>query len=238
MLERTAGPTRYASKRDPLFGGQTVVNAGNPLFSLTPSEKLQVFDDIGRHDVAAEHFVADIESCLQAFEFASGDGLVGGLPATTAAHLAAIVDAAATLRSALYGLPGDVAMLIDLHLLSEGARRRLTDDLALVVEPLEDIAGAIVEIQHGATEYAGDANATLENRLVRALAVVYRNRLNRKATADQDSGFPTTLAHVLQSAGHRLPRLAAASAAITPARLRAILGATATPGVPMSIGAQ
>lgn len=206
------------------------MNIGNRVFSLTPTEKSRLFEDVGRRDIAAERFVEDVEACLQAFDFAAGQRLIGGLPQAAATNLEAVVDAAARLRSALYELPREIALLIDLHLLSEGARRRLLADLALIVEPLEDIAGAIVDVRHDAVANAGTGDGNLEQRLVRALAAVYRNRLNRKPTADDDSGFPATLSHILEFAGHQLPRLAAARAALTPVRLRAILNPSSRPG--------
>ncbi len=209
--------------RVPWDPGETTV-MGNSRFAFTPSENVQLLRDIGRSDVAAIGFVEDVEACLHAFNYAASSGQGQGLPKEIACHLTAIVHAAAQLRSALYGLPNDIAMLIDLHLLFEGARRRITSDLGLLVEPLEDIAGAIIEIQRAG---AGDVlmeSVHLESRLVRAIAVAFRNRLNRKPTPDDNSDFPITLAHLLEFAGHRLPRLAAVRAAVSPAQLRKILG--------------
>lgn len=200
-------------------------------FAFTPNERKQLLTVIGRGDVATLGFIGDIEACLQAFDFAAAGGMSHGLPKAIAEHLSAVVHLAAQLRSTLYGLPDDVGMLIDLHLLSEGARRRITSDLSLLVEPLEDIAGAISQIQRAAEGDSLVENVRLEDRLVRAIAIVFRNRLNSKPTSEDSSRFPATLAHILEFAGHRMPRLAAVSAAVTPARLRELLGAFVKQGV-------
>ena len=196
---------------------------GSSTFAFTPNERKQLLTVIGRGDVATLGFIGDIEACLQAFDFAAAGGMSHGLPKGITEHLSVVVHAAAQLRSTLYSLPDDVGMLIDLHLLSQGARRRITGDLSLLVEPLEDIAGAISQIQHAAEGDVLAEGARLEDRLVRAIAIVFRNRLNRKPTAEDSSRFPATLTHILEFAGHRMPRVAAVSAAVTPARLRELL---------------
>ncbi len=197
---------------------------GNSRFTFTPTESAQLLRDVGRSDIAAIGFIEDVEACLHAFNYALVGGQAKGLPKEITQHLSDIVHAAAQLRSALYGLPNDIAMLIDLHLLFEGARRRITTDLGLLVEPLEDIASAITEIQRAAAGDVVEESVRLEDRLVRAIAIAFRNRLNRKPTAEDDSDFPATLAHILEFAGHRLPKLAAVSAAVTPVRLREMIG--------------
>ena len=202
---------------------------GSSMFAFTPNERKQLLAVTGRSDIATLGFVGDIEACLQAFDYAASGGMSGGLPKAIAEHLSLVVRAAAQLRSTLYSLPNDVAMLIDLHLFSEGARRRITSDLSLLVEPLEDIAGAILQIQRAAEGDSLVENVRLEDRLVRAIAIVFRNRLNRKPTPEDDSGFPATLAHILEFAGHRMPCVAAVRAAVTRARLRELLGNLAKP---------
>jgi hypothetical protein len=126
----------------------------------------------------------------------------------------------------LYQLPDDIVMLLDLHLLSDGARRRIALDFSQIVEPLEEIAGGIHEIQRTAAADAAQKNLRLEDRLVRAIAAAFRNRLNRKPSADDATGFPGTLADILEAAGKRLPGAAAAAATITPVRLRDLLGSS------------
>ncbi len=198
--------------------------ARGSVFVFAPNERAQILADVGRSDVASVGFIDDVEACLQAFDYAATSSISGGLPDEIAQHLSTIVHTAAQLRGSLYGLPADVAMLIDLHLLSDGARRRVTNDLSLLVEPLEDIAGAVAEIQSAAQGDALTESVRLEDRLVRAIATIFRNRLNRKPTPEDGSGFPSTLGHILKFAGHRMPRLAAAHAAVTTARLRELLG--------------
>jgi hypothetical protein len=196
---------------------------GSSMFAFTPNERTQLLSVIGRGDISTLGFIGDVEACLQAFDYSATGGMSRGLPTAIAEHLSNVVHLAAQLRSALYGLPSDVAMLIDLHLLSDGARRRIACDLSMLVEPLEDIAGAILQIQRAAEGDALAENVRLEDRLVRAIAVVFRNRLNRKPTPEDNSRFPATLAQILEFAGHRMPRIAAVRAAVTPARLRALL---------------
>ena len=178
---------------------------------------------VGRNDIAATAFVADSEDCVQAFDYAATHAFRGGMPAQTAQHMGAIVTAAAELRGALYGLPDDIKLLIDLHLLSDGARRRVAQDLSQLIEPLEDLAGGIVEIERAAVREGEGSRGALEDRLVLALAAAYRNRLNRKPGAADDSTFPSTLSAILEFAGQRLASVSACRGAITPSRLRRLL---------------
>jgi hypothetical protein len=199
------------------------MNKGRPAFAFTPHEGALIMKDIGHTDISAVSFVADVEACLQAFEYAAHGEMSSGMPKEISDRLATIAHAAAELRSALYQLPEDVAMLLDLHLLADGARRRIAMDFSQIVEPLEDMAGGIVELRRVAAGDAGQRSLRLEDNLVRAIATAFRNRLNRKPDVDAESDFPGLLMHILESAGHRLPGIAAAAAAITPARLRALL---------------
>lgn len=114
-------------------------------------------------------------------------------------------------------------MLLDLHLLSDGARRRITEDFSQIVEPLEDLAGGIAELSRTVASDARQRTLRLEDHLVRAIAAVFRNRLNRQPDGDVESDFARTLKHILESAAHRLPAIAESLAAITPARLRGLL---------------
>ncbi len=196
----------------------------NSMFAFTPNERMQLLSVIGRGDIATLGFIGDVEACLQAFDYAATEGMSRGLPKPIAEHLSGVVHLAAQLRGTLYALPNDVAMLIDLHLLSEGARRRVACDLSMLVEPLDDIAGAIQQIQRSAEGDALTENVRLDDRLVLAIAIAFRNRLNRKATPEDNSAFPGALAKILEFAGHRMPRVAAVRAAVTPARLRELLG--------------
>jgi metal-dependent amidase/aminoacylase/carboxypeptidase family protein len=202
------------------------MNSGKPAFTFTPHEAALLMADIGRTDVSAVSFVADAEACLQAFEYVARGEMSLGMPQEIGDHLATIVRTATELRSALNQLPDDVSMLLDLHLLSDGARRRIALDFSQIVEPLEDMVDGIAELRRTTAGDAAHNNLRLENHLVRAIATAFRNRLNRKASADEESGFPNTLAHILESAGHRLPGVAASAAALTPTRLRDLLGST------------
>lgn len=197
-----------------------------PVFAFTPIERSRILDLVGRRDVSAQRFVDDVEACTQAFDFAADGDPAQQLPPAIDEHLSSIVAAAAQLRNALNALPEDLGMLIDLHLLSGGARRRLAADLAQLLEPLEDVAGAITDIRRSATQEEPARSVHLEDCLVRALAIAYRNRLNCKPTSDDTSGFPAALACILELAGRRRTRVAAAAAAITASRLRLLLGTT------------
>jgi hypothetical protein len=199
------------------------MNKGRPAFAFTPHESALLMKDIGQTDISAVSFVADVEACLQAFEYAANGEMSSGMPKEISDHLATIARATAELRSALYQLPDDVAMLLDLHMLSDGGRRRIAADFSQIVEPLEDMAGGIAELRRTAASDVRQKSLRLEDHLVRAIAAAFRNRLNRKADVDSESGFPGALTHILESAGHRLPGVAAAAATITPARLRGLL---------------
>jgi len=195
------------------------MGARNPAFVFTPSETARLMADIGRNDVAAVAFLGDVEACLGAFNFVATEESPQSLPKDVVENLTTIVQTTARLRSALYALPAEISMLIDLHILSEGARQRIAADLARLVEPLEDIASAIAEIQRSTAGNATHESARLENRLVVALATAYRNRLNRRPTIESASGFPETLIDILDFAGRRLPGIAAARSALTTTRL-------------------
>jgi hypothetical protein len=198
--------------------------ASRPAFVFTPSEAARLMADIGRNDVSAVAFISDVEACLRAFNFVATEETAQALPTNVAENLAAIVQTTAQLRSALYALPDEIAMLIDLHILSDGARRRIAADLAQLVEPLEDMASAIAEIQQSAKGNAAHEHARLENRLVAALAMAFRNRLNRRPTSDPQSDFPEVLADILDFAARRLPGIAAARSALTTTRLGELIG--------------
>ena len=197
-----------------------------PAFVFTPTETAGLLADIGRDDAAAYAFFSDVEACLRAFNFVASEGCKKSLTKDVVGNFDGIVRAVAQLRSALYALPDEMTMLIDLQLLADGARRRLMADLVQLVEPLEDVAAAIVQIRDDVKDELASEQTRLENRLIVAIATIYRNRLNRKATADADSGFPKTLADILEYAGHRLPAVAAARSAVTPLRLRKLVGAS------------
>jgi len=199
------------------------MNTGRPAFAFTPHEAALLMKEIGQTDISAISFITDVEACLQAFEYATNGEMSSGMPKEISDRLATIAHTAAELRSALYQLPEDVGMLLDLHLLSDGARRRIGMDFSQIVEPLEDMAGGIVELRRTAGDDGRQKNLRLEEHLVRAIATAFRNRMNRKPDADTRSGFPGALTHILEAAGHRLPGVAAAAAAITPARLRTLL---------------
>jgi hypothetical protein len=220
MLIQVKTKDRRAAHRSRIFGRASAMNPGKPTFSFTPHEAAQLMDDIGRTDVAAVHFVADVEACLEAFEYAAKGGMSSGMPKEIGDHLFRTARLAAELRSALYELPGDVAMLLDLHLLSDGARRRITEDFSQIVEPLEDLTGGIAELSHTVASGTRQRTLRLEDHLVRAIATAFRNRLNRKPEVEVDSAFALTLRHILENAAHRLPAIAESCAAITPARLR------------------
>jgi len=190
-----------------------------PRFAFSQDERVELMAVIGRSDIAATAFVNDVEACLQAFQFAAGGGAGAGLPGDMARDLDTIVGAAAELRSALYRLPEDLSLLIDLHLLAEGARRRIAADLSQLVEPLEDIAGVITGIRRTSAGDDALGKANLGRNLVRALAATFRNRLNRKPTAQADSGFPQTLSRILGLAASRLPFVAALCASGHPEAL-------------------
>jgi len=199
-----AYPAAVASNR-----GVRLMHDPQPRFAFSPDERAQIMVTIGRSDIAATTFVNDVEACLQAFQFASSGGASAGLPDDVARDMATIVATAAELRSALYRLPGDLALLIDLHLLADGARRRIAADLSQLVEPLEDIAGSVAEIRHASAASDALGKGNLKRSLVRALAATFRNRLNRKPSAEAESGFPQALARILELAAPRLPFLAA-----------------------------
>jgi hypothetical protein len=209
MLIQVKTENRRGAHRSRIFGRASAMNPGKPTFSFTPHETAQLMGDIGRTDVAAVQFVADVEACLEAFEYAAKGGMSSGMPKEIGDHLFRTARLAAELRSALYELPDDVAMLLDLHLLSDGARRRITEDFS-----------QIAELSHTVASGTRQRTLRLEDHLVRAIATAFRNRLNRKPEVEVDSAFALTLRHILENAAHRLPAIAESCAAITPARLR------------------
>jgi len=196
------------------------MNRGPPVFTFTPHEAESLMQAVGRNDMAASAFVADCEDCLHAFDYVAGRAATMTTPDPLARQLRAVVESAAELRQALYELPEELKMLIDMHLLSDGARRRLAQDVSGIVEPLEDLAGGISDVEKQMSRAGNGERGALEDRLVLALAGVFRNRLNRKASAENSSGFPGVLSSMLDFASRRLPSVSACRGAITQVRLR------------------
>lgn len=196
-------------------------------FAFTPADLQAVFALSGRDDAAAWRLAEDAEACLAAFlVVARGGG--GRLPPKVAADLEGIARNAAALRSALYELPGDLGLLLDLHVLSVGAQRRIGRDLERVTEPLEDLVAVMAEVRRDADEQLGASGAALDRRLLAALATAYRNRLNLRPAAEPDGHFDRFVCGVLGLAA----RHAAEFADLARRMDRAGLAAACSPAPP------
>jgi hypothetical protein len=189
-------------------------------FAFTPADTQAVFRLAGRDDAAAWRLAEDLEACLAAFlVVARGGG--GQLPPQVAADLDGIVRSAAALRSALYALPGDLGLLLDLHVLSAGAQRRIGRDLERVTEPLEDLVAVMAEVRRDADAQLGASGAALDRRLLAALATAYRNRLNLRPSAEAGGHFERFLRGVLGLAAGQATEFAALARRVGAAELAA-----------------
>lgn len=189
-------------------------------FAFTPADLQAVFRLSGRDDAAAWRLAEDVEACLAAFlVVARGGG--GRLPPKVAADLEGIARSAAALRSALYELPGDLGLLLDLHVLSVGAQRRIGRDLERVTEPLEDLVAVVAEVRRDADEQLGASGAALDRRLLAALATAYRNRLNLRPSAEAGGHFERFARGMLGLAAAQAPEFAALARRVGGAELAA-----------------
>ncbi len=209
--------------------------ADNATFALTPTERTSVLDELGRNDAAALGFIADAEACLQAFDYAVGNGASNDSSDDDEERFETLARAVIQVQSALDDLPEDMAMLIDLYRLAKGARERIAPDCGLLIRPWQDTIVAIDEIRRSIGGNKPRDNTRLEARLILALANTYRSRLNRDPVSEDASGFSRVLSLILEFAGHRVPPIAAARAATTPMRLRLVLSKIDSPA-PMIAG--
>lgn len=159
---------------------------------------------LGRHDAAVQHFAEDLEACFGAFLSAHRGDFERGMPPDVDRDLDAVDRQAADLAASLEKIPTDVARLIDLHVLSEGAFRRVSSDVDDLRLPLRDLSSAIKRVREQA---AGDGKAALEDRLVVAIAAAYRNRLRVTPTAEPGGKFDTALQGIFELAAREAPAL-------------------------------
>ena len=177
---------------------------------------------LGRRDVPAYRFASDLDAGIAADLVSRRGELHGGLPAPVDSELADAGELSQRLHAVLQRLPGDVRRLLDLHVLSDGAYRRVAADVEGLSAPLEDLAMAIARVQSEATSrHAGLAQ--LEDRLVAAMVTACRNRLGVAPKADAKSRLPAVLSAVLGIAAEREPLLAAVRDRVTPAYLGRLL---------------
>jgi hypothetical protein len=177
-------------------------------FTFSNDELHALFELAGRSDTAAYGLAADLEASLGGYlVVARGGGQ--GLPPAVDADLAGIAVQAARLRSALYALPADVALLLDLHVLGEGANRRIARDLEAVTAPLEDLVAVITEVRAQAQATLGASGEVLDRRVLAALAAAYRNRLNLRPAAEPGGHFEVFAKGVLRLAGSHAEELQA-----------------------------
>lgn len=201
-------------------------------FAFAGADLAALFGLAGRDDAAAFRLAEDLEACLAAFlVVARGGG--GRLPPTVAADLDGIAKSAADLRSALYGLPADVSLLLDLHVLSVGAQRRIGRDLERVTEPLEDLVAVMAEVRREADEQLGASGEALDRRLLAAIATAYRNRLNLRPSAEPGGHFERFLRGVLKVAAAQAPEFAALARRTGAAEVAAACDGAASRGTPL-----
>lgn len=159
---------------------------------------------LGRHDIGAHHFAEDLEACFGAYLSAQRGDYARGLPADVDRDLDTVDRQAADLAASLEKIPTDVARLIDLHVLSQSAFRRVSGDVDDLRLPLRDLSAAIKRLR---SQALGDGKAALEDRLVIAIASAYRNRLKVTPTAEPGGKFATVLQGVFELAESAVPAL-------------------------------
>jgi hypothetical protein len=163
---------------------------------------------LGRTDTTTEAFVVDCRRSLRAyFRTRSGDSS-NGLPAAIEADLTRIERETAALRSSLYGLPAEIAALVDLHLLGADQQRRIAHDVSMLETPLEDLAAAIQSLRLQASKEQGLSPALIRDRLLRALGNAYRNHFNLLPKLEPESPFRAVLEAVLEPVAAYDPALA------------------------------
>lgn len=192
-------------------------------YVIGPDMREAYFALIGRNDTSAYGFTEDVEACVNAWCLAMRSGGGDGLPKDVGKDLVDTVRVAAELRSLLYRLPQDIKLLIDLQLLSEGSYRRLNTDMGALVDPLEDLVAAISEVRQRAEREAHLDATQLQDKLYAAIGSAYRNRLNRKPTADEHGHFMQTLHGVLALVARSLPEAASLAVGLSAQRLAPLL---------------
>jgi hypothetical protein len=130
------------------------------------------------------------------------------LPAAIEADLTRIERETAALRSSLYGLPAEIAALVDLHLLGADQQRRIAHDVSMLETPLEDLAAAIQSLRLQASKEQGLSPALIRDRLLRALGNAYRNHFNLLPKLEPESPFRAVLEAVLEPVAAYDPALA------------------------------
>ena len=182
----------------------------------------RLFLAAGRRDVPAYCFAGDLDACIAAYLVARRGELHGGLPSSIDTDLAEARELSQRLRAVLKRLPGDVRRLLDLHVLSDGASRRVASDVEGLAAPLEDLALAVERVQSEATSrHAGLAQ--IEDRLVAAILTACRNRLGLEPEAGAGSPLSVVVSAVLRIAAEQEPLLAEVRDRVTPAYLRELL---------------
>jgi hypothetical protein len=201
-------------------------------FAFAGSDLAVLFRLAGRDDAATYRLVEDLEACCAAF-MVLARGEHGRLPPKVAADLDGISRLAAALRSALYELPADVSLLLDLHVLSEGAQRRIGRDLERVTQPLEDLVAVMAEVRRDTDAQLQAGSTQIDQRLLSAIASSYRNRLNLRPSADDGGHFERFLRGVLELAAVQAPEFAALSRRVGTVQLAAACDGAAGRGPPL-----
>ncbi len=201
-------------------------------FSFDHDELQQIFELAGRSDTAAYGLADDLEASLGGYlVVARGGG--DGLPPAVDADLDSIARQAAQLRSALYALPADVALLLDLHVLGDGAKRRIARDLEAVTAPLEDLVAVIAEVRTQAQATLGASGELLDRRVLAAIASSYRNRLNLRPAPEPDGHFNTFARGVLRLAAAHADELKALARRTGPTQMATAVEDIAARGTPL-----
>lgn len=201
-------------------------------FTFGHDELQDLFALTGRSDTAAYGLVEDLEASLGGYLVVVRGGGVG-LPPAIDADLAGIASQAAQLRSALYALPADVALLLDLHVLGEGAKRRIARDLEAVTAPLEDLVAVIAEVRAQAQATLGARGDVLDRRVLAAIAAAYRNRLNLRPSPEADGHFGAFVKGVLKLASGHADELRALARRTGPVQLATAIEDIAARGAPL-----
>ena len=191
----------------------------------------QLIELLGRRDSAVYHFAEDLEACFGAFLSARAGDYESGLPPDADRDLERARSLASALAVVLGKLPGDIGRLLDLHLLSEDAFRRMSSDIDRLGEPLNDLAAAIRELRRSA---ADDGIAALEDKLVCAITSAYRNRFKVNPSVETSTGFVTVLKGVLELVESEDSTLAGLADRMTPERVARLLAARVRRTLPRS----
>lgn len=189
-------------------------------YKFEAAELIDLFEAVGRRDAAAYSFSSDLEAAIRSYLALSVRGI-----AVTPGEALKRADWAARLSdelvSVLGAIRGDIEKLQAAQPVPQLLERRIGNDVAQAVDALADLRLALGDLAQHVLELRGGAEP--EDALLEAAARAYRNRLNRRPTAESEGDFRRVVEASLRRAAARVPALHRVLAVLTQARLVAVI---------------